>query len=117
MTKNKKSSIVKRQWSQQNKQFINKNIVVTSQAKLALQELLDYLNKTVDHPYLKSVVLKQYWIDMQMPIILPYGKDHPSFSVPLKIFVLQYNGEIKYLLVEQFLEDDYDIDMTINYAI
>src|SRR5690554_2125446 len=52
-----------------------------------------------------------------MPLILPYAKDHPTLSALMKIFVIRYNGKLRYLLVEQFLEDNLDIDMTINYAI
>lgn len=117
MTRKKKRSIVKKQWSHQTKQYIQKNIVVSSQAKLALEELLSHLNATVTHSYLKSVVLKPYWIELQMPLILPYAKDHPTLSALMKIFVIRYNGKLRYLLVEQFLEDDLDIDMTINYTV
>src|SRR5690554_6495302 len=80
MTRKKKSSIVKKQWSHQTKQYIQKNIVVTSQAKLALEELLSHLNATVTHSYLKSVVMKPYWIELQMTLILPYANDHPILS-------------------------------------
>ena len=116
MTRKRKNSIVKKQWSHQSKQHIQKSIVVGYEASHALEALSNHLKSTVTHPYLKSAVIKPYWIEMQMPLLLPYAKEHPSYSVAMKIFVLRFNGELRYLLVEQFLEDEFDIDMTINYA-
>ncbi len=116
MTRKKKSSIVKRQWIHQSRQYYQKNIVVTSQAHRALQELLKHLKATITHPFINSIEVKPYWLEMQLPLLLPYAKDRNNLSVSMKIFVARHNDKLNFLLVEQFLEDDFDVDMTHNYA-
>ncbi len=115
MIKKKKNSIVARQLSQQTQQFVSKSIVTTSQAHNTLQRLLKHLKATIAHSYVKDVEINHYWLEIQLPLLLPYLVEQLKFSVSFKVFVIKMDNKNKLLLVEQFLEDGFDIDLTVNY--
>lgn len=116
MTKKKKNSIVGRQLIDGTNQFVNSPIVSSSQAQIALQKLLTHLKAATSHAYILDTVLNDYWLEIQLPLLLPHAMERLKLYVTLSVFIIEKQGVYNYLLVEQFLEEGFGIDMTTNYA-
>ncbi len=73
--------------------------------------LKSFIEEKVIHPFIFNLRVNDYWLDFSLPMHTMIQAEWKSVSLNFSIFVLS-NGRIEsYLLVENFLEHGFGIDV------
>ena len=76
-----------------------------------LFDLKYFIQERVIYPFTFNVKTNHHWLDFQMPLHMFHNNERKTFTLSFSVFLLTNQRKISYLLVENFLENVFNVDV------